>query len=103
MRVQSTVLLKQENGEVATEIIDVVCDKLMVDRELMLSTSRLRKVTLPRCIAMYYIRRYTALSLKKIGKIFGRDHSTVIYNIALFDDLLRFDAEFKHLVARVNL
>ena len=38
-----------------------------------------------RHIAVYIIRNLTDLSLKEIGKIFGRDHSTIISSINKID------------------
>ena len=39
--------------------------------------SRKSKITLPRQVAMYLIRKETDLSLSSIGWLFNRDHSTV--------------------------
>lgn len=103
LSIQSTTLQRQENGDIAMEIIGIVAAKLDVPVPDMLSQSRRREVMLPRCIAISHIRRNTTLSLKKIGNIFGRDHSTVIYSLELYNDLLQFDKHFQKLVSRVNL
>lgn len=64
------------------------CDKIIgliyrfydVSLASLISPSRRRKYTVPRMMCMYFMERYTDLTLKKIGAEFGnRDHSTVIH------------------------
>jgi chromosomal replication initiator protein len=45
--------------------------------------------------AMYAVCKYTNLSLKQIGSMFGnRDHSTVIHARDTIDDLIKFDKSY---------
>jgi chromosomal replication initiator protein len=48
-------------------------------REELCSRSRSRQLTAARHVAMYLVRELTSLSLPKIGELFDRDHSTVMY------------------------
>ncbi|MGZ8566061.1 MAG: chromosomal replication initiator protein DnaA [Actinomycetota bacterium] len=61
------------------------------------SKSRSRPLTQARHIAMYLMRDCTALSLVKIGEIFGgRDHTTVLHGIKKVEDEMRArDATFR--------
>ena len=43
--------------------------------------SRRKAVTRPRNLAMYLCRRHTEASYAAIGKVFGRDHTTVMYGV----------------------
>lgn len=52
-----------------------------VSREGILSRARSRKYSIPRHMAMYMTRELTGQSLPRIGKFYGRDHSTIIYAI----------------------
>jgi len=47
----------------------------------------------PRHVAMLLLREYTRLSLPKIGRIFSRDHSTVVWAIQNIWDRLPHDGE----------
>jgi chromosomal replication initiator protein len=48
------------------------------EREL-LGVSRLRRVLVPRQVAMYLLRAVCGLSLPRVGAAFGKDHSTVLH------------------------
>lgn len=75
-------------------IINVVCEMFNVDVEDVKSRSRKRNFTEPRQIAIYFIRQKTNLSLKKIGAIFSRDHSTVINSIEVVTDSIDVNKRF---------
>ena len=56
------------------------------------SKSRLPRNVVPRQIAQYLCRRYTSLSKKQIGCIFGNsDPTTILSNIRRIDSLLLKD------------
>jgi chromosomal replication initiator protein len=92
-RVKSIV---EENLRVISidKIIDTVTDYFKIKVVDIKGKTRLREVVLPRQIAMYLAKEYTALSLKGIGYHFGgRDHSTVIHAIQTVNDLIDFDRD----------
>lgn len=47
-----------------------------------------------RSIVMHVLRKNTGLSLQDIGRIFERDHSSVIHNVKKVDGLLKVDKGF---------
>ncbi len=59
----------------------------------ILSTSRTKEIALARQVAMYIVRYMTKLSLPEIGKIFDRDHTTVIHSIEKVEGLMRESRE----------
>jgi chromosomal replication initiator protein len=64
------------------EIQDAVCDQLDVDRDEVLSTTRVADVVRARQIAMYLSRQLTDASLSTIARAFKRrDHTTVLHAI----------------------
>ena len=66
--------------EITTDfILDLVCRHFRVSREELASRSRARRITFPRQVAMYLCRQFTEESLQAIGKLFNRDHATVVY------------------------
>lgn len=64
-----------------SSIIDQVSRHFGIKSADLLSRSQAKECSLPRQIAMYLCRNDTDLSYVKIGKLFNRDHSTVITSI----------------------
>lgn len=61
------------------EIIDVVCQRLGIERTDLLSTTRHRRVVLARGVVSHLSRELTTLSYPEIGRALGRrNHSTVL-------------------------
>ncbi len=83
---QAPVLPEEEDK--ATAIAILVSRQLNVPYDRMMSKCRDRELVIARQLAAYFIKKYTALSLKSIGSIFNRDHSTIIHAIQTIDDLL---------------
>ncbi|GAB3133701.1 chromosomal replication initiator protein DnaA [Tsukamurella serpentis] len=63
----------------SSTILSVVAEYFEISVADLKSTERARAVTHARQIAMYLCRELTELSLPKIGQIFDRDHTTVMY------------------------
>lgn len=62
-------------------IKEAICRHFNVDLEALRSKSRKRAVTWPRHVAMYLARRLTDASLDEIGRLFNRDHATVVHSV----------------------
>ena len=57
--------------------------------------TRQREIVMARGAFFWLAKHTTNKSLKKIGAAVGRDHASVLYNLANFNDWLRFDEFFK--------
>ena len=89
---------------VPNDIIDVVCDELNVQRKDMLSSLRKRYLVEARQIAIGLILESNrGLALKKVGAMFNRDHSTIIYAREQFNDLYGSDKQFTKKVDLIRL
>lgn len=77
-------------------IIGACCETLEVSRDEIASKNRTRRVAEARCIAIGLILSVrNDITLNEVGRIFGgRDHSTIIYNRKLYDDLYGNDRSF---------
>lgn len=76
-----------------TEMVcDLVSSQFKVPVKDLQSKSRKKEITIPRQIAMYLARKHTEQSLQEIGKVFRRDHSTVLHSIKVVSSKLVRDA-----------
>lgn len=84
-------------------IVYTVCEILNVTQEEIASKSRLRKLSVARCLISYFLRRDTSMSLLEIGKVLGgRDHSTVLYQVNQYNDLYKGDKQFRSIADKVQ-
>lgn len=108
-RIQSEILkgiIKAENGEFITEpikkgkflikhISNVICKYFELKIEVFQSDSRKREVVMARQLAHYFSKKFTKLSLAKIGdEIGGLDHTTVLHSIKTVKNLCDTDKEY---------
>lgn len=69
---------KKTSSTEANQIIYLVLRESGFTRTELESKSRKRELTFVRHMAMYFLKKYSDMTLKEIGKIFGgRDHSSV--------------------------
>jgi chromosomal replication initiator protein len=84
-------------------IISAVCEYYKVEYYDLTTKSRKREFTEPRMIIIWLLRKYTNLSLKTIGAMFGnRDHSTIIYAAETIRDLIDTDFKFSQKVGQIE-
>jgi chromosomal replication initiator protein len=83
-------------------IIEIVCEVLKVDKQQFLSPLRKREVSEARSIAIGIIlQSCVKLTLKSIGAMLNRDHSTIIYARDTFNVLYKSDKSFTNKVNEV--
>lgn len=87
-------------GLTAQAISELVGRQFMVPFKDMQSKSRKKKIAFPRQVAMYLSRKHTEETLADIGKVFNRDHSTVMHSIKVVSGLSRRDNSVS---AQINL
>ena len=90
----------------ARTISELVGRQFKVSLDEMQSKTRKRSVAFPRQVAMYLSRKHTEDTLADIGKVFKRDHSTVMHSIKVVSGLSRRDnsvsAQLKYLSDKVR-
>ena len=72
--------LHKHKDQVIKQAIDEVCEDYNITYEQIISPTRLRIISLPRQVAMYKLHQL-GYSLMEIGKIFNKDHTTVIHAV----------------------
>ena len=80
------------------KIIDEVARTYNVSESDILSNRKTAPLVLARQVAMYIARETTDLSFKAIGESFGKDHSTVLYNVNRIEEFLKDKPYEKELV-----
>jgi chromosomal replication initiator protein len=76
----------------AMMVCEMVSSEFKVSVADLQSKSRKKSITMPRQIAMYLSRKHTDDSLADIGRLFNRDHSTVLHSIKVVSNRLIRDA-----------
>ena len=102
-------MFKTEGNNLPTPslIISQVCKFYSVEESVLRGSQKTKGIAEARQVAMYLIRKLTNLSLPDIGKEFGKDHSTVIYNIrkvelALKNEDTALQNNIRDITANVN-
>ncbi len=82
-----TDLLKKESADALTseKIIKQIATYFGIRAEDLTGKSQMREFAQPRQIAMYFCRKLLRIPFQGIGRLFGRDHSTVMSSIKQVD------------------
>jgi chromosomal replication initiator protein len=87
-------------------IFDTVCAYFGISKKDILSKTRKREIVIPRQILIYLIKEKCSLTLKRIGKIFSCDHTTIIHScnrvLLIMDERLNYP-EKTHLDKILNI
>jgi chromosomal replication initiator protein len=87
----------------ANWIVYVVCNYYKISPLKISEKTNKREIVKARQIAMYFLDKYTKMSLAAIGeKLGGKNHSTVIYGIQTVEDLIYSDKDFKQQIAEIE-
>lgn len=77
------------------KIFSAVYRKYNIKREDIVSTRRTKDIAAARHVSVYLVRQITDMSLPNIGKIFGRDHSTILSSIDTVEKRMAQDSVFR--------
>ncbi|MGN1095603.1 MAG: chromosomal replication initiator protein DnaA [Eubacteriales bacterium] len=87
---------KEEPEDIANKIVEEISKKYYITPEDLKSKKRSKDVAMARHVAIYTIRTATGMSLKTIGQMFDRDHSTIMSSLDVVKDEMEKDAGFEH-------
>jgi len=91
-------LVKEQLSVDPDDILRLVCRCFSVTLDHLRSRSRRQDAVMPRNVSMYLCRELTDLSLQAIGKIFNRNHATVLYALTSLEQKLDRDHKLKNQV-----
>ncbi len=76
------------------KIFDAVSEKYGVSKEDIYGTHRTKEIATARHVTIYLLRNLTDMSFPNIGRMFNRDHSTIMNSIDVVERRLRSDNLF---------
>jgi chromosomal replication initiation ATPase DnaA len=98
LRAEVELLQREQCAEfdgVVGKVINAVGSKRRVSADILISSCRRRWVCESRFIAVVLIRKHTPMSLHAIGRVFNRDHGTVLHAMKAAEKLADSDAAFR--------
>jgi chromosomal replication initiator protein len=87
----------------ANTIIRSICFDRNITKTEISSKSRLKEICEARQLSIYFIRKNTELPLKEIGKLFNRDHATVMHSIQSIENQLSYNKKIGLEINRLKL
>ncbi len=81
-------------------IFDYICKKYSVKKEVLTSGKRNADIVYARNLCIFALRSLTDMSLKKIGAMFGKDHTTIINSISNVENKMKNEPAYER---EVNL
>lgn len=79
----------------SSKIITVVCAHFDIEQSKITGKGRSRRLVEIRQIICYFLKKYTRLTLERIGLLVNRDHSTVTYSISEIGNRIKLYMEVK--------
>ena len=83
------------------EILEIISQECDVSLSKILTRCRKKEVVNARFIFCAVMKRHFTYSLKRIGSIVHRDHTSVIHAIEEFDNRLKNEDHFKSMVNKI--
>jgi chromosomal replication initiator protein len=83
--------------------VDNVCDFYGLTIAQVKGKCRVRGYVKARFVSIYIIRKRTGLTLKEIGRLFHRDHTSIIHAVQTIEEVLslRFDNDYQDEIKRL--
>ena len=96
-----TVLENRLNTQIGPENIqEITARYFKISPSDLLSRRKERKISYPRQVAIFLTRKYTDMSLKEIGRVFGnKHHSSIIYSINRIEENIKLK---RHAINDIN-
>ena len=97
----SKILLNDQKH--ARQIVDNVCEFYGLTIAQVKGKCRVRGYVKARFVSIYIIRKRTGLTLKEIGRLFHRDHTSIIHAVQTIEEVLslRFDNDYQDEIKRL--
>ena len=100
----TTIATLGNSQYIAEHVINTVSNYFRIPREKVLGTSRLGRIVMCRQIIHWYLLN-KGMQCTIVGKIFGKDHSSVLHSRKVINDMLNasYDNEYKAIINELNI
>ncbi len=93
-------------SQTSDKILSKIAQKYDISLEDIKGSKRSRGIAMPRHIAIYLIREMTNMSFPQLGKLFGRDHTTILNSYQTVVEKMKedpfFEAEVKEFLRELQ-
>lgn len=95
---------KQTKKQITMDMImEKVCNYFKISEKEIKSNKRIKRILIPRQVAMYLSRELTDTSLNSVGEFFGvKDHTTVINAYKKIKNMIENDNYIKNIVLNIK-
>lgn len=83
-------------------VIDAICEHYSIGKRGLLGQSRSKMLSHPRQVLMYILRVELKLPLEEIGRLVGRDHSTVIHGVDKITQMAAESVDIREDISRIK-
>jgi chromosomal replication initiator protein len=77
------------------KIIEIVCNHYDLQFEALATKCRIKEHVHARHVIFYFLKKHTKMTLKTMGEMFNRDHTTVIHGVEKLHDIIETEPEVK--------
>lgn len=84
------------------KVLSAVTSKYGIDREELFSKKRNSEIVKARNVSIYMIKTLTDMTLVAIGRMFNRDHSTIVNSLSNVEKEIRTNPEYSHEIEEIN-
>jgi chromosomal replication initiator protein len=96
-------LQRDSQEALANSILTVVCAYYGQTKKDVLSKDRYRRVCMPRQVTMYFLKRFTKMTLKEIAYFMGgRDHTTTIHTLNAIKGWMKTDIALQEQITAIE-
>ena len=83
-------------------IVEETAKYYTMEPRQILGTSRTKDVVQARQVAIYLIRSITNLSLPEIGKVFGKDHTTIMHSLSKIETQIKTNRDLTEIIRDIK-
>jgi chromosomal replication initiator protein len=89
------------NAVTVKKVVTEVCHKFNVPCEHLMMRCRMAAVAVPRQVVFYLVRELSDIPFAELGRIFYKDHGTVLYGCRSVKDRIMVDREFAQTIEQL--
>jgi chromosomal replication initiation ATPase DnaA len=83
-------------------IIEVVCDYQKMPETRIFANTRKREIVFARQVIMYFGNKYKQGTLRELGDMFGKNHSTALHSIRTINNLIDTNPQIRHDIGKMD-